>query len=103
MDGSAEVSVAELRAAAERLFAAAERRFGSQIRVGGDHYWSIWPTEAFNPKAEAPVLVGDLSDDLAEVRELLERKDPAEDDDLLWHDLHHFIGVLTRLADLPGA
>jgi len=35
------------------------------------------------------------------VRGLL-RRDLAEDDVILWHDLNHFIGVLTRLAALDG-
>nr|BFE55773.1 hypothetical protein GCM10020063_002990 [Dactylosporangium thailandense] len=43
-----------------------------------------------------------LSDDVLSMRAML---DPAEDDPIVvWHDLTHVVGVLSRLAslDLPG-
>ncbi len=104
MDDLAQVSVAELRAAFDRLLTEVERRFGSEIHLDDRHYWLIWPAEAFDfdPESRPSVLVGDLSDDIAEVRGLLAR-DLAEEDVILWHDLRHFIGVLTRLAAVGGA
>ncbi|MEV4532469.1 hypothetical protein AB0J82_01400 [Asanoa sp. NPDC049518] len=96
------VSVAELRSALDLLLREVERRHGPQVDLDGGLYWTVWPGKAHRFDGEPPqVTVGDLTDDVESVRELLSR-DPDEGV-YVWHDLTHVVGVLTRLAalDLP--
>ena len=56
---------------------------------------------SFDMHAEPGALtVGQLSDDVEALRELLRRPD----DLTLWHDLSHVVGILRRIAalDLPS-
>ena len=103
MDDATEITVAELRAATDRLLDAVERRFGPQVRLDGDHYWSIFPSDAFNIESQPTVGAEQLSDDIATIRQALLRTDPDEDDLLLWHDLDHLAGILQGISKLAGA
>jgi hypothetical protein len=100
---SPEITVAELWAAAERLLAATELRFGSTVQLSADEYWGLFSPEMFASDGSKPSLVGrQLSDDVASIRELIGRGDAFEDDLLLWHDLNHFVGILQRISSLAG-
>ena len=103
MDDSTEISFSELRTAVGRLLDAAERRFGPRLELDADHYWSIYPSDAFNLEAEPEVVAGQISDDVATIRETAARLDADEDDLLLWHDLDHLVGILLRISSLTGA
>ncbi|WP_245603472.1 hypothetical protein [Salinispora cortesiana] len=77
-----------------RLLDAAQERFGSEIDLSileVDFYWNVDLRSAFNiyqdPASE--IDVGQSSDDMAELRELLHRR--ADDDPMLWHDLQHLV------------
>ena len=59
--------------------------------------WAVEPNAAFDLEEDPPVAVGQLSDDVATVRELLTRDDAEV---FLWHDLEHVIGILQRIASL---
>jgi hypothetical protein len=103
MDDATEITVAELRAAADRLLNAVERRFGPRVNLDADDYWSIFPSDAFNLAAQPPVGAGQLSDDIDTIRKALLRTDPDEDDVFLWHDLDHLAGILQGISKLAGA
>jgi hypothetical protein len=93
------IEIADLRAATTAILDAVERRMGSSVRLGADHYWLIPPSAAFAMENEPALEVGQLTDDVAELRASLGR----DDDLVIWHDLQHVIAVLQRLAslDLP--
>jgi hypothetical protein len=96
------IDVADLRQALTRLLDAAERDFGPTLDLRADHYWLLELDAAFNLEREPAVNAGQLSDDVASIRELLARPDG---DAYLWHDLQHAAHVLLRVAslDLPSA
>ncbi|NYT95612.1 hypothetical protein [Salinispora sp. H7-4] len=99
--------VEELRQVCTRLLDAAQERFGSEIDLSVldvNYYWNVDLPSAFNTYQDpaAGIDVGQISDDAAELRELLHRR--AYDDPVLWHDLQHLAGLLRLLAylDLRG-
>jgi hypothetical protein len=94
------IALADLRQALARLLDSADARFGPSVDLDADHYWSINAGDAFALELEPSPQVGQLSDDVASVREFLSRDDGEV---FIWHDLQHVIGVLQRLAslDLP--
>ncbi len=94
------VSLVQLRQGVSILLDEIERQYGTAVDLDVDYYWTITPGEAFRFEAsEAPEpTVGQLTDDIASLREML-----ASDTDrpvVIWHDLAHVIGLLTRLAAL---
>jgi hypothetical protein len=52
--------------------------------------------------SEPKVIGRSPSDDVASVRELVERVDQSEDELLLWHDLNHLVGILQRISALAS-
>jgi hypothetical protein len=96
------VEVAELRAVLSRVLDEVELRFGASIELRADHYWQVDDRAAFDMSAEPsrPLEVGQLSDDVAELRRTLQ---DSEHHGSLWHDLRHVVGILRRIAviDLP--
>lgn len=96
--------IADLRAATARLLDAAERQFGPEIDLDAlpvGYYWELDSREAFDVgNVPSPAVMGDVSEDLEETKQLLNR--PVEET-YLWHDLRHLIGLLRLLAylDLP--
>lgn len=96
-DGAIAIDLADLRAALGRLLDAATDRFGPTLLLEADHYWTLNVADRFNLAREPAVEAGQLSDDVAEVHELLAR---AEGEVFLWHDLEHVVGILQRIADL---
>ena len=97
---SPEITIAELREATARLLDAADRRFGSTVRLGADAYWGTFSPDVFYD-TEPEVMGRLLSDDVNSIRELINRSQDAEEDDLmLWHDLNHLVGIIQRLSSL---
>jgi hypothetical protein len=105
-NGASVVRITDLRRASLRLLQAAEERFGDSIDLTGtdiDYYWNIDLRASFDMAStpERAIDVGQLSDDAAEVRLLLDRaNDQAA---VLWHDLQHLLGMLRLLAYLDIA
>lgn len=98
------VTVAELRAAFDVLLNEAERRFGPTIDLDADYYWDL-DVGAVYDLTQLPLATpgaGQLSDDVASIRGLLEQG--SDGDVFLWHDLAHLVGILRRVAalDLPS-
>lgn len=93
------VRVDELRDAIDRVLGQVEGVWGPEVELGADHYWVIESSAAFDLARPPDVAAGQLSDDVASVREQLTTGDVP----IVWHDLEHIIGVLRRLAalDLP--
>jgi hypothetical protein len=98
MIDSLNVDVTDLRRAVDRLLDVVERRRGQTIALGADYYWTLSDEAAFNlttqPTSES-ITTGQLSDDVDAVLELLDR---SQDEVIVWHDLRHVIGVLSRIA-----
>jgi hypothetical protein len=99
------VNVQEVRAVVNRLLDVIEKTEGVSLTADVDHYWNLPLSAVFELYADPGSLmldVGQLSDDVQSVREMLTH-DPEEPVHV-WHDLSHVIGVLRFLAwrDLPG-
>jgi hypothetical protein len=98
-----EISVAELREAIRRPLGAVEQRFGPTVPLGIDGYSGLFSPEMFAADGSEPEVTGrSLSDDVASIREVVERVDRSEDELLLWHDLNHLIGILQRISALAS-
>ena len=105
MNGAVSVDVDALRGAATRLLDVVAARYGDVVDVPLDLYWKVDVGAAFDVYVSPGdrVVIGQLSDDDAEVRSALDRE--HDDEIVLWHDLSHLAGVITALAaiDLPSA
>ncbi|MEU8284261.1 hypothetical protein AB0C01_07970 [Micromonospora sp. NPDC048905] len=79
-----------------------EKQRGQVVDLRADYYWTISPQEAFRFEGTKPpeATLGQLSDDLGSMRDMLASN---VDHPVVWHDLAHLIGILSRLAalDLP--
>jgi hypothetical protein len=103
MSDALTVRVSEIRAAADLLLNEVEAGFGAEVTLRHDYYWEVPLRSAFDVYQENPgsdVGAGQLSDDLAEAREVLAGRDEPS----LWHDLSHFSALIRGLAalDLPA-
>ena len=98
------VSLTDLRQALMSLLDEVERRHGSVVDLDADHYWTIGPWDSFRLDAvDGPEpTVGQLTDDVASMQDMLAGRD--ERGIVVWHDLTHVVGILSRLAalDHPG-
>ena len=100
---SPEISVDELRTAVGRLLDAVEGLFGQSVQLGVDSYDGLFSPKIFPTDGSAPEIMGrSLSDDVASVRQIAERADRSEDENLLWHDLNHLVGILQRVSALAS-
>lgn len=96
------VPVDKLRQALDRVLTAVQAEQGDSIPLSADHYWVLNPRATYDvyetPK-ESDLTIGQLSDDIATLDEIL-RPDQSVS---TWHDLQHLVGILHRLAtqDLP--
>jgi hypothetical protein len=97
-----EIEVSELGAVLDSVLAGVEAKFGPTVNLAADYYWVLDPLTAFDPTAEqaSGMTLGQLSDDVLTVRQILERDDEPI---VIWHDLAHIVGLLSRIAalDLP--
>jgi len=79
------VSVAELRAIADCLFAHLEETGRLEIEIIEDYYWMISQEEVYDPgKDPADITVGQLTDDWSELRAILEGERPPIGHGLVW-------------------
>jgi hypothetical protein len=80
-----------------------ERKFGTEVDLDADYYWNIWADAAFDMGSDPVPDVGQLSDDVDTLRELV--SDADERPVIVWHDLAHVLGILQRVVglDLPDA
>lgn len=98
MSDASRIEVQELRDALARVLDRIEERFGPTVELAADAYWVLDPLTAYDPHADqsSGMTVAQLSDDVREVRDVVARAD----DVVLWHDLSHIVGVLSRIAAL---
>ncbi|HEY1775861.1 MAG TPA: hypothetical protein VGG41_06845 [Solirubrobacteraceae bacterium] len=103
MDPQGSLRVEDLRAALDLVLARVEERFGSAFDLDADLYWEIGAEAAFDMQSTPVPNVGQLTDDLARLREL-SGNGPGEDV-LVWHDLARLVGIPRRIGalDLPAA
>ena len=82
---------------------AVEQRFGPTVRLGVDGYQGLFSPAMFAADGSEPEVMGrSLNDDVASIREVVERGDLSEDELLLWHDLNHLVGILQRISALAS-
>ncbi|MGY1668596.1 hypothetical protein [Geodermatophilus sp. SYSU D00696] len=92
----------KLRQALDHVLAALQAEQGESIPLSADYYWVLSPRAMYDvyetPTAD-DFTMGQLSDDIATLDEILRPDEPAS----AWHDLQHLVGILRRLAtqDLP--
>jgi hypothetical protein len=86
----------ELRAAVGLALDQFVDYFGDEVVIGRPLYWHLAVEESFDIARAAPAgfTVGDVSDDLAEVRQMLAERNSYEQP---WHILFHVIGLLRFL------
>jgi hypothetical protein len=92
------VTIAELRQSVNRCLDLCEQHLGSEVDLDADHYWLIEPSHASDVYREAAVVVGQLTNDLEEIRD-----NPAASVYEAWHELGHVLGPLARLTGLMSA
>ena len=96
------VAVSEIRRWANSVLDAVESQGRLTVDLQRRNYWvlnseEIWTSEP--PEA----LLGDLNDDLEDIRNDLSKPDLAIREVLAWHTLDHLIRALSKLsADLKG-
>lgn len=88
----------ELRTALDRILVAVEKSYGSEIVLDEDYYWDLTVDDAYDMTAEPKITtVGQVSDDVAEIRQMLSDDEPVQ---AIWHDLAHLIGVLRVIEKM---
>ncbi len=101
MTVSMTVRIEDLRTALDTLLVEIERRSGTEIELDADQYWEVYPTAAFDLYSKPDPTVGQLSDDLDTLREVISQRSGGEIH--VWHDLAHILGILRRLAALGAS
>ncbi|MDQ1542039.1 MAG: hypothetical protein QOH29_2765 [Actinomycetota bacterium] len=85
----------EIRAALTAVLGAVER--GSDLVFDHDYHWASSVEASFDMNQPAPALTaGQISDDVASVRELLHSRQVVAP----WHELGHLVGVLRAVEAL---
>jgi len=98
---STTVQIEDVRAGLMMILDEIQRKFGDEINFGTtDSYWNIAPDKIVDLEKDPTPDIGQVSDDIASLRELLQRTDGQL---FVWHDLTHIVGILRRIAalDLP--
>ena len=95
--------MAKLRQALDRVLTAVEAEHGNTISLSADYYWVLDPHATYDVSTDPSAdqyTIGQLSDDIATLDEILEQDDVIS----VWHDLAHLVGILHRTAtqDRPG-
>lgn len=98
------IDVRKLRAAVDGLLKTVESRLGPRVTVDADHYWLVELGAAFSADLHATgeqvgeLGVGQISDDIDSVAEVVDALEDPEEWPILWHDLEHVTGLLRALA-----
>jgi len=97
------INVAELRELADCLFRGLEEAGVDRIAVIQNLYWTVVPDRAFNLYEDASPLVGDLAEDLEDLRAEVANLRTGEYV-IFWHAFDHLSGLLKFIAsaDLDG-
>ncbi len=93
------IQVEELRAAIGVALDQFVAVYGSEVVIRPDRtgYWHLWVEDAFDLLHKpAKHTIGDVSEDLAEIRQILAADDPYLP---AWHTLFHVNGLLRYLED----
>ena len=100
---TADVTVADLRAAANKLLDAVEAKFGPELRFPEDFYWNVPFGEATEINDSPKPDLGSVVDDTESVREFLSHD--GSEFVSIWHEADHLAGVLRSIArlDLPSS
>ena len=88
----------KLRQALDRVLMAVQAEQGDVIPLSADYYWALDAQatyDVYKTPSERDFTMGQLSDDVATLEEMLQRDDPLIS---VWHDLQHLVGILHRLA-----
>jgi hypothetical protein len=107
--GPLTVDLRQLRVALVGILDQIEDRHGPLVEVGRDHYWLLELgcafSEDFHQLGELgnDVGVGQISDDIESVAEVVRELQEPDGSTTPWHDLEHAVGLLRALAwlDLP--
>ncbi|WP_213283357.1 hypothetical protein [Cellulomonas hominis] len=91
-----DLRIADLRTALGLALDAFEEERGSEVAIEHDHYWHLAVDASFDLSREPTRLsVGQVSDDLAEIRSLVATGDASP----AWHAISHVIGLLRVVED----
>ncbi|MDG4833033.1 hypothetical protein O7627_27550 [Solwaraspora sp. WMMD1047] len=92
--------IADLRRALGLVLDEVERRHGAMVDLDADYYWELdrQAMYRFDDARRPGLTVGQLSDDLDSLRQLLDGG--IEQQVVIWHDLAHLIGLLNRVVAL---
>lgn len=90
-----------MRAAIAKLLDAVEEKFGPDLHLEDDFYWSVPFGEATDVYATPKLDLGSVVDDAESVRQFLTREDGEFVS--IWHESDHLAGILRSIArrDLP--
>ena len=89
-----ETSVSELRAIADCLFSHLEKSGNSRIKIPYDYYWHLSAPERYDiASSAAEPVVGQISDDLSNLRKMCEGGDPIA------YGLAWFGSILEAVGD----
>jgi hypothetical protein len=96
------IDISELRRLSDTLFRRLEQQGVRRIDVKEPIYWMIFPDAAFNPYKQPELLMGNVFDDMSDLRS--EAGAPDEEFVSFWHAFHHLSGLMLFLAnaDLQG-
>lgn len=90
------IRLSEVRAAVAAALDAFEAECGSEVAFARDYYWHVPVSAAFDlSKEPRDFTVGQVSEDLEEMRESSSRSDAGP----AWHALMHTIGILRSLEE----
>lgn len=95
------LTISEVKNWVEAIFEAMERADVTSIPVEERHYWQVHSSDAFEFKDRPDPVVGDVFDDIHDLRSEVTNF-RANEGMVLWHALDHLSGILTFLAANSG-
>lgn len=91
------ISIREISRLAHGVFESLEQAGIEEVDVDGGRYWCVFPTDSF--ASQTPDLtVGDVADDLKDLRSEVDDSESPLKMGLPWHALHHLHGIVGYLA-----
>jgi len=96
------IELSELKALTNRLFETLEQAGIDRIPVTQNLYWTVFASEAFGSGEPPQATMGDVLDDLADLRSEVMNEDPETT--IAWHAFEHLSGLMKFIAhaDLDG-